>query len=342
VVATIALAGVQSVAGVAVNPITNRMYVLGYFAAGDGVVVLDGATNQIVATVSLNACRSGLTSDYFSNIAVDPASNHVFVMGTAVSWPDEYDYFNNVELADIDGSTNTVSCTHVLGPGDAAGVEVDPLAHTVSVTATGIASWSVINYDTGQTITVYAHALLGMDETSHAVVSNMPAGTSPGALVDGPSEHRAYVATMIGSANQAAPVLAVVSSASNHIVKTLPLSAQPGSLANNPKTHRLYADDNGASQTGNVAVIDETTNLVTATVPLAGTGGVAVNPAAHRLDATATLNALWVIDGATTTVVTSITVGSPPSAVAVNPLNGRVDVLTYFDSTLTVIQLRLR
>jgi YVTN family beta-propeller protein len=131
-----------------------------------------------------------------------------------------------------------------------------------------------------------------------------------------------------------------MSTSSNQTVTTIPLAAMPGALANNPKTNQLYADYPGPNQSGSIAVIDEMSNQVTSTVTLPGAGGVAVNPIANRIYGTDGLNSLWVIDGSSNAVLTSVTVGKMPGSVATNPLNGRVYVANQGDGTITVVQDR--
>ncbi len=103
-------AGVDYTYGVAVNQVTNRVYVL----QDQSIVVLDGATNSVLASIGL--------SDYSGNqgnpIAVDPIANRIYAR-----------LINSVAV--IDGNTNTVIATIATEYG--GGVAVDPALHRLYV-----------------------------------------------------------------------------------------------------------------------------------------------------------------------------------------------------------------
>jgi len=88
--------------GVAVNPTTNRIYVT---SSSDNVTVIDGATNA-VATVPAGAGSRA--------VAVNPATNRVYVANT---WSDS--------ISVIDGATNNPIAT-ISVDGSPRGVAVDP------------------------------------------------------------------------------------------------------------------------------------------------------------------------------------------------------------------------
>jgi YVTN family beta-propeller protein len=60
---------------VAVNPVTNRVYVARYGSAS--AVVLDGATNAVIATVAVGSAPLG--------IAVNPAATRAYVTNSAAN-----------------------------------------------------------------------------------------------------------------------------------------------------------------------------------------------------------------------------------------------------------------
>ena len=107
--------------GVAVNPTTNRIYVANM--ATNQLVVIDGATNSVVARVPVGAQPQG--------VAVNPATNRIYVAN-----------MGSDTLSIIDGSTNTPADTAAVGQLP-MGVAVNPstnriyvanaYSHTVSV-----------------------------------------------------------------------------------------------------------------------------------------------------------------------------------------------------------------
>lgn len=108
VTAVITVNGVESdSAGVAVNPVTDVIYV----ADGNGIVVISGRTDKITATIAGPVATSA--------IAVDPVTDTIYVAS-----------HNTVQV--IDGRTNAITATISVGnsPG---GIAVDPQAGTVYV-----------------------------------------------------------------------------------------------------------------------------------------------------------------------------------------------------------------
>ena len=123
------------------------------------------------------------------------------------------------------------------------------------------------------------------------------------------------------------------------------LSGNLFAIAVNPVTNLIYACDDG---TANVLVIDGTSNHIVATIPTGfPTTAVAVNPAtgiAYALSNIGTGNpgTVYVING--TSLVTSITVGNNPAALAINTALNRVYVantdahnVSVIDSTNAVV-----
>jgi len=90
---------------VAVNPVTNKIYVANFFSAN--VTVIDGATNA-TATVA-----AGTLPD---SVAVNPVTNKVYVAN-----------FNSANVTVIDGATNTTT-TVASGP---RSVAVNPVTEKI-------------------------------------------------------------------------------------------------------------------------------------------------------------------------------------------------------------------
>jgi DNA-binding beta-propeller fold protein YncE len=97
--------------GVAVNPITNKVYV----SQGFNVTVVDGATHA-TTTVATGAGQSGL--------AIDPATNKVYVSSIGKN------------IAVIDGATNTLTTVPTIALGFLIGIAVNPVTGTIFAAAT--------------------------------------------------------------------------------------------------------------------------------------------------------------------------------------------------------------
>ena len=128
---------------IAVNPSTNRIYVAN--AIGNKVIVIDGATNFIVAQVSVNTPHG---------IGVNPATNRIYVSDSA----------NSVSV--IDGASNAVVMTIPVGSGP-FGVGVNPATNRIYVANNGSNNVSVVD---GATNTVVATVPVGLQSTHLAVV----------------------------------------------------------------------------------------------------------------------------------------------------------------------------
>ncbi len=115
-------------AGVAVNPITNLIYV-----NSSGVQVIDGGTRSIIANIATGAGAGG--------IAVDPTLNKIFSVNSAGD-----------SLAIIDGTTNTLVSKLPVG-NDPVGVAVDITAHLVFVSNLLSGTVSVVDGQSNAMIT---------------------------------------------------------------------------------------------------------------------------------------------------------------------------------------------
>ena len=230
----------------AVNPVTNRVYVANW--GSDTVTVIDGATNAAIATVGAG------TNPYA--VIVNPVTNKVYVANwgsdtvtvidgttnatTAVSVGTEpiavavNPVTNKVYVANyrsdtvtvIDGATNATA-TVSTGPGPSA-VAVDPVTDKVYVA----------NYDSN-TVTVIDGA------TNLTTTVNV--GTYPRALTVDPATNKAYVA------NSDSNTVTVIDGATN-VATTVPAGSHPSAVAVDPVTNRAYLANRDSND---VTVIDE-------------------------------------------------------------------------------------
>jgi YVTN family beta-propeller protein len=134
VTATIAAAAPPS--WIAVNPTTDLIY-FSTSSSGNGAVgILDGATNQVVGTVSLLAgCCSG-------SIAVNTSTNRIYVA----------DNSSTKQLAAIDGNTNKVRTFTVSGVCDFGEVSVDSALNRIYIADDACSGLYVINATTEKSV----------------------------------------------------------------------------------------------------------------------------------------------------------------------------------------------
>jgi len=146
--------------GIAYAPDANRIYVSD--EAGGGELVVDGATDRVVATLALGG-EAG-------NTLYDPGSGHVLV---AVQTRDEF--------VEIDPGSDSVVARHPI-PGSAHphGLSLDPARRLLFVANEGNAT------------------LQAVDLASLNVVDREPVGEGPDVLAFDPGWRRLYVASESG------------------------------------------------------------------------------------------------------------------------------------------------
>jgi PGF-pre-PGF domain-containing protein len=105
-----------------------------------------------------------------------------------------------------------------------------------------------------------------------------------------------------------------------------------------PVAHYAYITN---YQSGNVSIINMTTDTVTATVPVEGFPvGVAASPDGRKVYvANSDSENVSVIDTATNTVIATVNVGSLPWGVAVNPEGSKVYVANLLSNSISIIDI---
>lgn len=130
--------------------------------------------------------------------------------------------------------------------------------------------------------------------------------------------------------------LLIIDGATNSFLRAVPVGPHPNAVAINPSTNRIYVPTDNV-----IAVLDGSNDTVVATIPLASPDHfpyrVAVNPITNRVYATSLQGSITVIDGANSSIVTTIAGGLLPSGVASNPVTDRVYVGNMGSGTLSVI-----
>jgi YVTN family beta-propeller protein len=287
---------------VAVNPVTNKIYVANNDSAN--VTVIDGATNSIT-TVGVGSNPDA--------VAVNPVTNKIYVANEG----------GNVTV--IDGATNSI--TTVTDPNATApwAVAVNPVTNQIYVA----------NY-TSNNVTV----IDGVTNSTTTVTD--PNAKNPWAIALNPVTNKIYVA------NENSNNVTVIDGAKNSTTTVgVGAPANPTAVAVNPVTNTIYVGlcpfTGGtcvAAHSGDVLVIDGTTNSTT----VVGAGfdpvAVAVNPVTDKIYTADYFGpgagAVTVIDGATLTLQTA-PVGLNPVGVAVNAATNLIYAANYGDNTVSII-----
>jgi DNA-binding beta-propeller fold protein YncE len=314
---------------VAVNPVTNKIYIVNNDNIRCTATVIDGATNS-TTTVSVGQSPGA--------IAVNPVTNKVYVVNNSNA------YGENATMGTvtvIDGATNQ-SATVAVGLNPIT-LAVNPATNMVYV---------LNNSDDGDTVTVIDGA------TNSTATINV--GPDPGAIAVNPVSNKIYVVNSnvyftnsnndINNGGHTGSVT-VIDGADNSTA-TVNAGSYPLAIAVNSATNKVYVVNNsnayGENATmGTVTVIDGATNS-TATINVGpDPGAIAVNPVSNKIyvvncgqgpgDTTPNWDGtVTVIDG-TDNSTTTVPLGLHPNAVAVNPFTGQAYVANEGDNTVTVI-----
>ena len=231
--------------GVAVNPLTNTIYVTNY--AGPSLSIINGATNVVTATIPNTS-----VGDTPSGVAVNPLTNKVYVTDIVG------DLIYGMYV--LDGSTGAL-LSQIQTNGDVFSAAVNTLTNTIY--ATTQYSVLVINGDS--------------DIVSGTIAGPLsPQGVPTAFGASGIVVDEAANIVYAGSTGSSTSGVTVINGATNAITATVGLGSAPSSLALDPIKHVVYATMANPSA---VAVIDTTTNSACASISLvASPVAVAVNP----------------------------------------------------------------
>jgi YVTN family beta-propeller protein len=264
--------------GVAVNPVTNTVYVTNF--SSESLSVINGATNAVTSTLTSIANEP-------SQVAVNPVTNKIYVL--------DYAGAQNVNVEVVDGATNTITSGLQVG-GNASGVAVNTKTNTVYIT----------NED----------SLTVIDGTRNSIVTTVPKPVpttpTPGSLFGASSvavnetTNTVYVSNgprLDPTTNAEIYTVSVINGQTNAIAATIQFSNAPGNIAVDPLTNLVYVAT-GISTSGNsITVINGTTNTVESNIGLTGTAGeLAINTAS---------NVIYMTDRQTVEVINGVTPSVP-------------------------------
>jgi len=289
---------------VAVNPLTNRVYVaVPNFGAlpYDYLTVIDGRTDTVITSVQIPPLAYA--------VAVDPVRNIVYVGGNFV----DVNGVSQNEIVAVSGRTNNVITTISVSTTPGNGIQ-------------GLAC----NWRTG---TLYASNASDneVDVIRHlAVVSRIAVSDIPYGVAVNSFLNLVYVALLNGN-------VSIIDGATRTITSTTPFGASDVGIAVNPVTGNVFTTNQTATPPGSVGVLGSTGAVLSA-VPVGNTPyGIDVD---FRTNVVFVANSqddtVSVIDGKTNTVTTTLPVSS--LFLAANPRSGKVYVAPAANTpTLAVI-----
>jgi YVTN family beta-propeller protein len=292
---------------VAVNPVTNKIYVAIGSDSGT-VTVIDGATNSTTTLTDPNAI--GPTA-----VAVNPVTNKIYVanQGTGPTGQPS-------TVTVIDGATNTIQSVSV--GSDPISVAVNPVTNKIYVSN----HYANAEAGTSSTVTV-------IDGATNATqtVTLGPGGECLGAgiLAVNPVTNKIYVPCSIYDSS----FVAVIDGTTNAVQIFCCTGVEPYAAAVNPVTNKIYVPGVNSLYYGVVTVIDGATLTAETVVAVYGVGyspmAVAVNPVTNKIYVPN-----W---DDTVTVITEQQVQPIPLVTAIAPLtdNQTISPTPTFDFTAT-------
>ena len=293
VVANVTVGGL--VYAMAVNPVTDLVYLAERFASHCFIQVMNGSTNGIIANVSLG------TSQYEAptSIAVDPTTNMVYVTNYDSSTTATSGFANTVSV--INGKTDAV-VTNITGIypffGFPGGIAVNPVTNMIYV----------INHIGNGIVSV-------INGTTDRVVTNVSSGATEGPVAVDPSTNRVY---LVGYS--VAGIIHVIDGASNNVVSNVSVGSSPYGLAVDPTTNVAYVISlrcmisacTGSNDS--VLAVDGSRNAILTNLTIGEVGsivGLAIDPTTNLVYLEGPFNELSVISGVSSS--TSITSSSTTS-----------------------------
>ncbi len=313
----------NSPTSVAVNPVTNKTYVVNL--GSSTVTIIDGATNSATTVAVGDAPQS---------VGVNPVTNKIYVANAG-----------GESITVIDGATNAT--TTVLAGSTPWAVAVNPATNKIYVANYSSNNVTVIDGADNSTTTVTAgkepFSVVVNPATNKIYVANygsnnvtvidgasnsatiIAAGSNPRSVAVNPATNKIYVA------NAGDNTVLVIDGATN-TTKTVLAGSSSSSVAVNPVTNKVYV----AGGAG-VTVIDGVTNSTTMVTVGADPYSVIVNAATNEIYVTNQFsNTVTLIDGSANTTVTLAT-GTGPSAAALNPVTNKIYIGNVYSNNLTVI-----
>jgi YVTN family beta-propeller protein len=350
---------------VAVNPITNKIYVVNYeYVDGlnkSSVTIIDGTSNKMtkvevgespgyiaINSVTnkiyvLDASNNSVTViDGVSNettkvpvgehpitLAVNPVTNKIYVVNSGRHNSELNKYVEGTgSITVIDGASNkTTTIAAATGVGAPSHIAVNPVTNKIYVTNGGRVNVDG-SFDDQGSVTV-------IDGASNKTKVTVKVGAAPRSLAVNQVTNKIYIANMLSDN------VSVMDGVTNKVTATVKAGSSPEDVAVNPVTNKIYVINNYGN---NVTVIDgvnhKTTTVSAGHRPI----DVEVNPVTNKIyvvsrgdykDNLGKVN-LTVIDGKTNKTSTVAT-GKYPADAAINPITNKIYVVNSQSNSVTAI-----
>jgi len=199
-----------------------------------------------------------------------------------------------------------------------------------------------VNLSTVYVANSRSNSISVIDTSTNEVVKEIPVGSQPVAVLVDSTEKG--IDSLAFVANLESNSVSVIDAARNEVYSpALSVGKGPSDLAVNEVINRLYVANRDSDS---VSVIDyfisnegRFKKSTIANIPVQKyPSSIALNPLTNRIYvANYYPNTISVIDGASNTVVDTISVGSNPSSIAINPSKNKIYVANYGSNTVSVI-----
>lgn len=290
--------------GIAVNPLTNRIYAA---LSNASVAVINGRTNKIITTVPLPT--GALVA------AVNPLTNRVYVAGCEYFPP----FGTSCGLSVLDGRSNAVLTSQILSitPGiGLLGIAVNPFTNKIYVCDANSSQIDVID---------------GITNTWESTI--YPGHQVIGLAID--SRTSRLFAAVNG------PLVTVIDTKTQSVLKDIQVGDSNSYIAVNPYRHRAFvttfSSTLGVIDTDSLQVIGTVQNV------LSNSWGVAVDLLSNRAFVTdATHPGVAVVNGKADSLITTVSAPANGGQVDVNPVTRSVYVSNPLSNSVDVISERAK
>ena len=283
----------------------------GVLLAGIGLYAAHCGAQVVSATITTGNAPAAL--------AVNPATNQIYVANRTDNTVTVIDGASGLATATIHDD-NAVVPTIATVPTEIA---VDTTANQIYVS-----NWAGCTAPAPGIVEV-----MQIDGNSLVTTPLGTGGSGPTGIAVNPNTHVAYVSNICDGT-----LSVLVNGTFSPILANRTGAVMPNSVAINPATNKAYFATYSKGGPGLVIALDGLTNLTTSLSAGKGPTALTVNVATNKIYvANQTDGTVTVIDGATFTVVATVTVGALPMQLGVDPVTDKVYVVNQNGNSVSVI-----
>lgn len=295
---------------IVVNPVTNRIYVACFNA--NRVDVINGESQAFITSINVGINPRAL--------AVNPMNNRIFVAN-----------YGSSTVSVINGNTNAILTTLTVGS--------QPYAITLDVTNNKI---FVANYMSNNI------SIIDGGATPPSVVATLapPGATNPYAIAVNPDTHKVYVANWTGNN------ISVIDGTTNSVITVIPVPAlsigtNPSSICVNSNTNMIFfttynstiSDPIRPGKYMSVGIINGNNDTLEPYSLSADKNAncLAIDPSSNDLYVTG-YNGSYTLWYSGAGILSTLSVGTTPSAAAVNEITNKTYLANEGSNTVSVIR----